>query len=125
MLESMDGWSLNLWIFIHHFWNIKGSKLQPITNQIWQLQESFCLHLFVASIVLFKVFFLNRPRPILDTRAQRQQTMRFCGKIAIASFRTLEFAKFKAELRIRLVAKRGGCSEEVLILLTIFEELLA
>ena len=47
--------------------------------------------------------------------------MRFCGKIAIASFRTLEFAEFKAELRNRLGAKRCGCSEGVLILLTIFE----
>ena len=52
--------------------------------------------------------------------AARQQTCN-CGKIAIASFRTLEFAKFKAELRIRLVAKRCGCSEGVLILVLIFD----
>ena len=41
--------------------------------------------------------------------------MRLCGKIAIASFRTLEFAKFKqnSKLRIRHVVKQYSCSEEV------------
>ena len=34
----------NLWISISHFWNIKGRKLQPITNRILlnDLQKSFC-----------------------------------------------------------------------------------
>ena len=45
-------------------------------------------------------------------RGRRQQTMAADSK---------RFAEFKAELRIRLVAKRCGCSEGVLILVLIFD----
>ena len=53
------------------------------------------------------------------SRRRTQTAMSLCSRIAIASF--LKFAKFKAELRNRLGAKRCGCSEEVLILVLIFD----